>query len=322
MSADPSMLILKDLSAEVPDTNAFHWNLEELSDENNTNEVLMYGYNASDNSAFFDRCERFKRKVYFNNWSPCEFAQMRTDEHDAFRKEERFDEVYSICPYSNKWLNELGLNREYKNVFYPFHSALIPTRQEKHFDVIYHGGAHGQEHIDCLKTLLNFNYRYCTMTHHINALTARCLPYATNANLTFTDKINLIAKCKISVCYNIVHIAAEHIPAIKSYDNWEQNEAFSEVGGWNVMPQFKTRMHEAAFSRTLNLVMRDTWNIAEQYYEPETEFIYFDDAQDLERKINDIVNNWRDYGDMIERAYMKSLQYTTENFIKKIKEKK
>ena len=88
------------------------------------------------------------------------------------------------------------------------------------------------------------------------------------------------------------------------------------------MPQFKTRMHEAAFSRTLNLVMRDSWNIAEQYYEPETEFIYFDNAQDLERKINDIINNWSDYNDMIGRAYTKSLQYTTENFINKIKEKK
>ena len=119
------MLILKDLSAEVPDTNAFHWNLEDLSDESNTDEVLMYGYNASDNGAFFDRCENFKRKIYFNNWAPCEFAQMRTDEHDAFLKEERFDEVYSICPYSNKWLNELGLNREYKNIFYPFHQQSL-----------------------------------------------------------------------------------------------------------------------------------------------------------------------------------------------------
>ena len=88
------MLILKDLSAEVPDTNAFHWNLEELSDDSSADSVLMYGYNASDNQEFFERCQDFKRKIYFNNWAPCEFAQARTDEYDAFNKEDKFDEIF------------------------------------------------------------------------------------------------------------------------------------------------------------------------------------------------------------------------------------
>ena len=316
------MLILKDLSAEVPDTNAFHWKLEELSDNTNINSVLMYGYNASDNPQFQERCNGFKRKVYFNNWAPCEFAQARSKDYNAFMKERTFDEVYSICPYSNKWLNSLELGRAYKDIFYPFHKNLIPPPQRKQFDVIYHGGIHGQEHIDCLKTLLNFNYRYCTMTNHINRLTAQCVPYATNVNLTFQEKINLIAQTKISVCYNLVHIAPEHIPAIKSYDKWEENEAFSEVDGWNVMPQFKTRMHEAAFSKTLNLVLRDKWNIAEDYYEPEKEFIYFENADDLPNKIQTILRNWKDYEPVVERAFTKSLNYTTEKFIKKVREDK
>ena len=314
------MLILKDLSAEVPDTNAFHWNLEELSDTTSTDAVLMYGYNASDNEEFFKRCVDFKRKIYFNNWAPCEFGQLRTKEHDALRKEGRFNEVYSICPYSNKWLNGLGLGREYRDIFYPFCRKLIPETQEKTFDVIYHGGIHGQEHIDCLKTMQQFNYRYCTMTHSINALTAQCVAFATNANLAFRDKINLIGQTKISICYNLVHVALDHVPAIQSYDNWEENEAFAEVGKWNVMPQFKTRMHEAAFSRTLNLVMRDNWNIAEKYYEPETEFVYFDDAADLEKKIKEILNNWSDYEEVLHKAYVRSLSYTTDNFIKTIRE--
>jgi len=314
------MLVLEDLSAEVRDTNAFHWKLEDLSDETSTDAVLMYGYNASDNEGFFERCASFERKIYFNNWAPCEFAQERTPLHDAFSKEKRFDEVYSICPYSNKWLNDLNLGRKYKDIFYPFHLDLLPPLQPKHFDVIYHGGIHGQEHIDCLKTMQQFNYRYCTMTHSIGELTARCLAYATNVNLMFRDKINLIGQTKISICYNLVHVAPDHVPAIQSYDNWEENEAFSEVGKWNVMPQFKTRMHEAAFSRTLNLVMRDNWNIAEKYYEPETEFMYFDDAADLEKKIKEILNNWSDYEEMLHKAYVRSLSYTTDNFIKTIRE--
>ena len=94
-------------------------------------------------------------------------------------------------------------------------------------------------------------------------------------NLTFQEKISLVANTKISVCYNIVHVNPEHIPHIQSYDNWQHNKAFSEVGKTNIMPQFKTRMHEAAISKTLNLVYKDNWNIAEQYYEPDKEFLYF-----------------------------------------------
>jgi len=88
------------------------------------------------------------------------------------------------------------------------------------------------------------------------------------------------------------------------------------------MPQFKTRMHEAAFSKTLNLVMKDKWNIAEEYYEPEKEFIYFENADDLFSKVRMISNNWSDFQEIVERAYNKSLQYTTDNFVKQIKENK
>ena len=313
------MLILKDLSAEVPDTNAFHWELEEHSDDANLDTVLMYGYHASENVEFFEKCGEYQRKIYFNNWAPCEFAQARSKNYDAFAKEEKFDEVYSICPYSNKWLNSLGFQREYKDIFYPFHEKIIPEVCEKEYDVIYHGGMHGSEHLECLKTMVKFNYRYCTMTNHINQLTMGCLPYATDANLNFQEKINLIARTKVSVCYNLVHLNEGHLPAIKTYERWNENEAFSEVGKWNVTPQFKTRMHEAAISRSVNLVLKDRWNIAEDYYVPDKEFIYFDNTQDLENKIIDIVNDWENYQEIVENAYLKARHYTTEKFIERIK---
>jgi len=312
------MLILKDLSAEVPDTNAFHWHLDEQSTPS-TEDILMYGYNASDNKKLQEKYNNFKRKIYFNNWAPCEFAQQRTPTFDAIDKEEWFDEVYSICPYSSKWLNKLGANPTYKGIFYPFHTSLIPPSEEKKYDVIYHGGIHGEEHVDCLRAISNFNYRYCTMTHHINEMTARCVPFATNVNLIFKDKIQLIAQSKISICYNLVHVSPQHIPTIQSYEQWKDNEAFSEIGKWNVMPQFKTRMHEAAIAKTVNLVLKDSWNIAERYYEPDLDFVYFNDVEDLENKIKEIKNNWEDYIPMTERAYKKALNYTTENFITEIR---
>jgi hypothetical protein len=311
------------LSGEIPDTNSYHWDLKSLSNVEDRKAVLMYGYNSSQNPIFHDKCSDYDRKIFFNNWAPCEFSQfVDHNNKNAINYDENFNQVYSICPYSSEWLNNKNLGREYREIFYPFNSKIIPNRFEKEYDVIYHGGLHGQEHIDCLETMIGYNYRYCSMTNHINQRTAAFLPYATNTNLQFQEKINLVAKTKISICYNLVHINPEHIPAIKSYEKWQENEAFSEVEGWNVKPQFKTRMHEAAISRTINLVMKDNWNVAERYYKPNEDFLYFEDKKDLKNKIDDVLNNWKDYENMIENAYNKAMNYTTEKFVEKIRNDK
>ena len=314
------MLILKDLSAEVPDTNAHHFGLEYFSNDDRKN-VLVYGYNSTANKEIFEKCSGYEKKALFNNWTPCEFSQREPRPGlDALEYERGYDIIYSICPYTNEWLNDKDLGREYRTIFYPFNKKLLPETCPKEYDVIYHGGIHGQEHIDCLSVMMGFKYRYCTMSHHINQTTQMCLPYATNVNLTFQKKIALIARTKISVCYNLVHMLPQHVTAIKSYDGWQENEAFSEVGALNVKPQFKTRMHEAAFSRTLNLVYRDPWNIVEKYYEPDKEFIYFNNSKDLRNKIYDIVNDWDNYSEVVENAYQKSMDYTVENFVGHIRE--
>ena len=77
-------------------------------------------------------------------------------------------------------------------------------------------------------------------------------------------------------------------------------------------------MHEAAISKTLNLVYRDRWNVVEDWYTPDKEFIYFDNKQDLENKIQDILGNWDDYQYIINNAYNRAMKYTTDEFIKEI----
>ena len=68
------------------------------------------------------------------------------------------------------------------------------------------------------------------------------------------------------------------------------------------------------------MVRRDNWNVIEDFYEPDKEFIYFDDEIDLSKKIDHILSNWDDYQVVIENAFNKSLSYTTEKFISKIQE--
>ena len=312
------MLILEDISAEVPDTNSYYWNFKQFSDDDGE-KVLMYGYNTSGNILLHQATEGYD-KIFFNNWAPCEFAQVVDHNNmSPLEYDKRFNTIYSICPYTTRWLNSLNLGRKYKTIFYPFCKSLIPEETEKQYDVIYHGGIHGEEHVNCLLTMKHFNYRYVTMTNHINQLTQQCLPFATNLNVSFREKIDLIARSKTSVCYNLVHVAPNHVSPIQSRPRWQENEAFNEVGRQNIMPQFKTRVHEAAISKTLNLIYRDPWNIIERYYKPESEFIYFDNAEDLRNRIKDVVENWGAYQNVVDSAYQKAMSYTTDKFVKLIR---
>lgn len=304
------MIILPDLSAEVPDTNAFHFKLEELSTDG---DLLFYGYNSYKSAGAL---KGDSRASYFNNWMPCEFAQ-GTDRNgnNALNYDSVFDSVYAICPYTVKWLNNINGNERYRYGFYPYNKSIVPKEQEKKFDVIYHGGIHGKEHEECLQVMSKFNYRYVTMRRSINQRTIDHLKYGTNFDLPFQEKINLVGQCKISVCFNFVHNEQRHIKNIKSYPRWEENEAFSETDKWNIMPQFKTRFHEAAISKTLNLCMKDPWNVVEDYYEPEREFLYFETMEELEEMIDDIRYNFEDYEDVVDAAYERVKNYTTDNFV-------
>ena len=60
----------------------------------------------------------------------------------------------------------------------------------------------------------------------------------------------------------------------------------------------------------------------EYYYEPNVDFIYFNDNNELEGLIRDILNNYKDYEQMIESAYNKSLNYTSTNLYEHIKNNK
>ena len=75
-------------------------------------------------------------------------------------------------------------------------------------------------------------------------------------------------------------------------------------------------MFESAFSRCVILCQRDDWNVIENWFTPEKEFMYFDDEQDLDKKINHIVNNYNEFDDMRINAYNRAINnYTTKHFV-------
>lgn len=306
------MKIIENLSIEIPDTNTHHFKLSEYNQED-SEDILCMGYTFLENGVHQGTLNNYKRKIYLNVTAPTEFYGPQPIDADS-----EFTEVYSICPYSNEWLNGIVGYEKYKTICYPFNKKDIPSNNEKLYDVIYHGGLHGSKYVRMLELIKNFNYRYLSLNYGINELTSHNLHYATNLNLSNKEKINIISQTKISICFNNVEVRKDQIPYLKAKKDWWKNEAFSHIDTLGLVPQFKSRCNESAFSKTLNLVMRDPWNVIEKFYDRD-EFVYFDNVEELPDKINEILSNWPSYTSMIEKSYNKSLNYTTENLINKIK---
>ena len=82
-----------------------------------------------------------------------------------------------------------------------------------------------------------------------------------------------------------------------------------------MVPQLKSRVFEAAFGRSLILCKRDPFNVIERYFEPDKEFIYYDDTN-LESKITEILKNFSKYEKVIDNAYNKAVDnYTVTKFV-------
>lgn len=324
------MEILSDVSLEIKDTNSNHWYFEDFNSRNDEI-VLAVGFNPL--SAKYKKEEVAGNRILaqFNNWAPCEYCQNPViDSLDAVESDTKFDYILSICPYTAKWRNANVANPRHIYAFYPYSEKIIPMRAEKVYDVIYHGGIHGKEHISALRVMKEFNYRYCSLSYGINKMTQKSLSDATEIDLPFQKKINLIAKSKISIAFNEIHVSLAHLNRIKDYKRQMPvaSQFFDDLNSigilknypWiGVLPQFKTRIHEAAISRAINLVKRDAWNVIEDYYEPEKEFLYFENERDLRSKILFILQNWdkSKINDILDSAYVKAQRYTTRNFVSK-----
>ena len=307
------MKVYKDLRIEIPGTNAHYFNLDEYSEENE-NLALYYGYNYLEKGVPQELLDSHNCNIYLNVTMPTEFVGINPIGRDS-----KFDKVYGICPYTNKWLNDMENSNRYETISYPFNKNDIPGDTKKKYDVIYHGGLHSQIYIDMLDIMQRFNYRYLSQSFGINSETAFNLYRATNINLSNAHKLKKIAESKISICFNTVSIIVNnHYRNIKSLPNWKTFEIFKHLDDLSIIPQYKSRCNEAAFCKTLNLVKRDPWNIIEEFYDTD-EFVYFDSMDELESKIHEILNNYDAYIPIIEKAYIRSLNYTTEKLYNKIK---
>lgn len=278
-----------------------------------------------------DKWEQFELSVEdFSNIKSKKIVRLEFEEPNKFflgdkmdSYDHEFHKIYTLCPYTSEWLNKKeGIERRVP-IFFPFNENDIPPISEKKYDVIYTGHIVSKKLLDDLKIIAKFNHRF--VSNDRNKL-------VTNQNATYSEKIQLIAESKITIVHNLLHPKRKYFKNIWNYKGWQNHEGFKLIPKpsqfWRiftdnniVVPQLKSRVFEAAFSRSLILCKRDQFNVIEKYFEPNKEFIYYEN--DLEDKIKEVLSNYQEYEQIIENAFQRAEKnYTTKafvnNYLKKI----
>jgi hypothetical protein len=220
------------------------------------------------------------------------------EDGEHFRIDRYADKVLTLCPYMAKTFS----NR--RHVFFPFNEKLIPSDQEKIWDIIYTGSIpHRIPWNKYLEIMRTYNYREA----HYNR--------GTNPRCTYKEKINLYAQSKIALTHCLCCTDQAHIYRV--YPKANEIEAFSHLDQ-GIMPQIKSRLFEAAFSKCLILCWKDPWRVIEKFFEPNKDFLYFINENDLKEKIDHVLNHYNEFTSIIESAYNKAINnYTTKHFVEK-----
>lgn len=228
-----------------------------------------------------------------------------------------FYKIFTICPYTSEWMNNKENVKRRVPIYFPFNEQDIPPPCKKKYDIIYTGHIVSKKLLKDLKIISKFNYRF--VSNDKNKL-------VTNQSASYNEKIQLIAESKMTIVHNLQFPKIKYIKNIWGYEGWQNNKAFKLIPPPNkwwkiftdnknmVTPQLKSRIFEAAFSRSLILCKKDQFNVIEKYFEPNTEFVYYED--DLEKKIVEVLANYQKYERIIDNAYQRAMKnYTTKAFV-------
>ena len=130
--------------------------------------------------------------------------------------------------------------------------------------------------------------------------------------------MDLISKSKISLASNLLYLNENQIKFCKqNYPDYKNHEGLIYIEN-GITPQFKSRVIEAAFCKTLNLIKHDQWNVVEKWFKPDEDFIYYYDKIDLQEKIEDILKNYDKYVKIIDNAHKKVFKYCIDEQVKMI----
>ncbi len=323
------MKLFKDLTGNYPDVIVTYFNFEKyVQNHPDSKSGLFIGYNSQFNEEFLSQTlEADESRLFFNGEQPCAYTNPDINIGNASTDlENKFTDIYTICPCTADWANEIYNNGEekFKPILFPIDKSNLISNFDKKYDAIFYGSVCGQDHVEAINAISKFNHKFLTLgvNHwHPNEKLVNVSGIGnliTDVNIHTFEKWKILSQTKVVPIYNQLYLHDNHIQNIKKYDNWEKNRAWSHLNEKRA-PQLKPRVTEAALFKMLMLVKRDPWNLIEYWYNPNEDFIYFDSNDELEELIYETTHNWENYQHIVENAYKKAVDnYTTEPILKRI----
>ena len=215
----------------------------------------------------------------------------------------KYDVKLTLCKYSAKKFNEICTNKESHYVFFPIDTillkekiwdnykynlgTLVPTW--KNINVLYTGNDHSNVILDFKNIMKKYNEN-------------KCIEFP-----TYISKMETYLHSKIALVHNFLSLSEgdEHL--------WDEIPEFKDN---YVIPQLKSRLFEAACSQCIILCCWDNYNVIEDWFTPNEDFLYFSSKNELEKLIEDILNNYEKYSFIALNAYNKFMNnYTLKHFI-------
>ena len=236
-----------------------------------------------------------------------------------YEYDDLFYKVFTICPYSAQWINEMNKNNRRVATYFPFNEEYIPKTKKKKYDIIYTGHVLCKELHKDIETIKKYNYKFVSNSND---------SLVTDKSVSYKKKLDLISQSKITLIHNLIYLNRLYVLNLWRDPHFEKNLAFKDIPRrFNLLsllrnknyyaPQIKSRTFEAAFCRSLILCRRDKFNIIEKFFIPEKEFIYYEEGH-LSETVDNILKNYSKYKKVIDNAYQKAVKnYTTKNFVEK-----
>tara|TARA_Y100000034_G_scaffold67093_1_gene80957 strand:- start:361 stop:1356 length:996 start_codon:yes stop_codon:yes gene_type:complete len=321
------MKIVYKSGGEYSDCIVKHFGLDRY-DDGDEDSVFFWGWQALLDEELKERYKNSKHRFAFNTSAPCDLLGHDPNYRgsNTITNQEYFTEIFNICPYTSHWLAN-NSTTQHTSVCFPFpankfekYTNLRP--EDKKHDVIYYGQLHHPLYHLMLNVMSQFDFCFSTISTHglvmrgsEGNIVGDATDKITHRRLPSEEKWDLLSQNKVSIGFNLLFLEQHHIDTFSSFNNIETFPAHEFITQSKIMPQMKTRMVEAAATKTLMLIFKDPFKVVEQWFEPDKHFIYWESFAELHEKLSDITTNYEKYWHIVENAHAHVQQYSIENFM-------
>jgi hypothetical protein len=228
-----------------------------------------------------------------------------------------FDLILAVDSYSSKYYNNKYKTNKFQYVPYYINDKKlsVPKYEDKNIPIFYTG--HTVFSIDFPLVIMISN----VIKTHLGADMFNSLYSYYSYN--FYRKMEVLQKTRIAV----IHCTNINYKYVSDYDDrFIKDDVINEHLPWHKdlptvygadTPQIKSRIFEAAISKSIILCYKDKYDTIEDFYEPNKDFLYFETEAELHELINKISADYLNYIYLAENAYEKTVQnYTTRNLVK------